>query len=267
MGMKEKVKTRYPQIDIIRGLCLISMIIYHAIWDMVYIYEVNWMWYQSRWAFVWQQSICWTFILLAGFCIPLSSGPVKHGVTVFGGGVLVTVVTLLVMPEQPIIFGVLTLLGTCMILVGSLNRILRKRLTRMYAVCALIVNFLLFAFTYSVNDRFVGFFGVKIANLPDILYRNLFTTFWGLTEQGFFSTDYFSVIPWIFLFLIGYFAYFVLMGTDTEVYVQNPAKRWLQKDNCRAAAWMGRHSLFIYLIHQPVIYIVLWVVFHLHNAS
>lgn len=248
-----KIKVRYPKLDMIRGLCLISMILYHTVWDLVYIYEFNWAWYRSVGAFVWQQSICWTFILLAGFCLPLGTQPIRRGAIVFGGGALITAVTLILMPGQRIVFGVLTLLGSSMILVGVFDKALRKMMMKIPAVLGMIGSFLLFAFTYSVNDKFVGFFGVKLIELPRMLYRNYFTTFLGFPKGGFFSTDYFSIVPWIFLFLTGYFAHFMVMNTG--------ACDFLKKGNCQFFSWMGRHSLLIYMLHQPVIYGILWVVF------
>ena len=43
------------------------MISYHFLWDLVYLYNADIPWYKSHGAHIWQQSICWTFILLAGF--------------------------------------------------------------------------------------------------------------------------------------------------------------------------------------------------------
>lgn len=251
-----KVKVRYPKLDIIRGICLISMILYHAVWDLVYIYEFNWAWYRSIGAFVWQQSISWTFILLAGFCLPLGSRPVRRGAIVFGAGALITAVTLILMPGQRIVFGVLTFLGSCMILVGIFAKVLQKLMAKIPALAGMIGSFLLFAFTYSVNDRFVGFFDVRLMDMPNGIYRNYFTTYLGFPYRGFFSTDYFSLVPWMFLFLTGYFAHFVVMNSG--------AKAFLQTGNNKVLSSIGKHSLLIYMLHQPIVYGVLWVVF---NAS
>ena len=251
----EKVKVRYPKIDILRGLCLISMIIYHTVWDLVYIHGFDWMWYRSDWAFVWQQSICWTFILLSGFCLPMGKHPVRRGVIVFVAGGIITVVTLIVMPEQPIIFGVLTFIGSCTILVGVLNKFLYKKMSLIPVVVGMAISFLLFAFTYSVNDRTVGVFGEELIRLPSILYSNYLTTFLGFPQSGFFSTDYFSIVPWIFLFMAGYFAHFLVFDTN------GGGRTWLQRGHCKPLEWMGRHSLLIYMLHQPFVYGVLWVVF------
>ena len=64
-------KTRYALPDTLRGLTLLSMIAYHGCWDMVYIWGADWPWYHSTGAYLWQQSICWTFILLSGYSFSL----------------------------------------------------------------------------------------------------------------------------------------------------------------------------------------------------
>lgn len=259
----KKQKIRYSKLDIIRGLCLISMIAYHTVWDLVYIYECNWAWYRSISAFLWQQSICWTFILLAGFCLPFGTHPIRRGAIVFGGGALITAVTLIFMPGQRIVFGVLTLLGSSMMLVGIFDRVLQKMMGKFSAIFGMIGCFLLFAFTYSVNDGFSGFFGVKLLELSNTLYKNYFTTFLGFPYKGFFSTDYFSLVPWFFLFLTGYFSHFAVMNVAVDKEGQNRISRWLQRGNCKPLEWMGKHSLLIYVIHQPVIYGILWVLFQI----
>ena len=91
---------RYALLDILRGITLISMIVYHTIWDMVYIFDVDWLWFESPAAYVWQQSICWCFILLSGFCWSLGKHKLKRGLTVFIAGALVSIVTLIVIPEE-----------------------------------------------------------------------------------------------------------------------------------------------------------------------
>ena len=49
---------RYSLLDNLRGLTLISMVMYHTVWDMVYIYENDWDWFKGNQAYIWQQSIC-----------------------------------------------------------------------------------------------------------------------------------------------------------------------------------------------------------------
>ena len=49
------IRLRSGTLDTIRGLTLVSMIVYHACWDLVYLYRFDWGWYRSFWAGIWQQ--------------------------------------------------------------------------------------------------------------------------------------------------------------------------------------------------------------------
>ena len=124
--MDTETRVRYHLLDGIRGIVLISMIVYHCSWNLVYIYGVKWPWYHGTGAYVWQQSICWTFILLSGFCWSMGRQHIKRGLLVFGGGLLVTAVTIAVMPQNRVVFGVLTCIGSCMLLMIPLEKLFRK---------------------------------------------------------------------------------------------------------------------------------------------
>ena len=97
---------RYALLDELRGLDLLSMIGYHACWDLIFLFGMSATWYTGWQGHLWQQSICWVFILLSGFCLPLGHRPLRRGLIVSGAGVLVTAVTLLFMPEDRVVFGV-----------------------------------------------------------------------------------------------------------------------------------------------------------------
>lgn len=64
--MEPQTAARYRLLDELRGLDLISMMLYHGMWDVVFLFGVAQKWYTGRPGFVWQQSICWVFILLSG---------------------------------------------------------------------------------------------------------------------------------------------------------------------------------------------------------
>lgn len=234
-------KTRYALPDTLRGLTLLSMIAYHGCWDMVYILGADWPWYQSSGAYLWQQSICWTFILLSGFSFSLGRRHWRRGWLVFGCGAVVTAVTLVVMPGQEIWFGVLTLLGSCMLL-GAL---LERPLGRVPAGAGLVLSAALFVLTRSVNRGYLGFEGLRLAALPGELYRNMATAYLGFPFPGFRSTDYFSLVPWLFLFLTGYFL-FRLTGKHLAAAPD--------LGRCAPLEALGRRSLLVYMLHQPVLY-------------
>lgn len=144
---------RYALLDELRGLDLVSMMLYHACWDLVFLFDVNMRWYAGTPGRLWQQSICWVFILLSGFCVQLGHHTLRRGAQVFGAGALVTAVTLLFMPEDRVIFGVLTLLGSAMLLTD----LLEKPLRRIPPAAGFAISAVLFALTRNVSGRLSGF--------------------------------------------------------------------------------------------------------------
>lgn len=226
----KSTSTRCALLDELRGLDLISMMLYHGMWDLVYLFGVRAPWYGSWQGELWQQSICWVFILLSGFCLPLGRHPVKRGAMVFWCGALVTAVTLIFMPADAVWFGVLTLLGSAMIITG----LLEKWLEKVPPVVGLAGSFFLFYFTRHAADGYL-----QLGH-------------WLITPPGFLYANYFPLIPWLFLFWTGFYLYHLVGKERLEP---------LHRSVCPPLGWMGRHSLLLYLLHQPVIYGVLTVVF------
>ena len=109
MTEKTGKRVRYQILDELRGLVFLSMVLYHGMWDLVYMFGYEAQWYQETAGYIWQQSICWSFILLSGFCWTFGRKKYRHAGLVFGGGLLVTLVTCVFLPEDRVIFGVLTL--------------------------------------------------------------------------------------------------------------------------------------------------------------
>ena len=171
-------RERYHLLDALRGLTLISMIAYHGMYDLVEIYGADVSWFWDTPGRVWQQSVCWTFILLSGFCWNLGKQPLRRGLTVFGGGILVTAVTFLFMPSQRILFGILTFLGSAMLVQIPLSRLLDK----LPAWAGLAGSALLFILTRDINAGFWGFGALRLGAVPESLYRGFLLTFLGFPE-------------------------------------------------------------------------------------
>ena len=251
---------RYYILDEIRGITLCSMILYHAVWDLVYIFGRNFAWYRSDFAYIWQQSICWCFILLSGFCFSLGRKKMQRWLIVLGAGTIVSVVTHFVMPGQSIRFGVLTMLGSSMLLLGIYEKIMkiianRETIEYKYPIAGLVISFLFFIITRGINLHYLGFEGIRLMRLPNYLYeKGDLMTYIGFTDKDFYSTDYFSVLPWFFLFLSGYFLFHLMRKKDC---LNKMEKIPSLGKNLR---FLGKYSLIIYLLHQPIIYAVLLIV-------
>ena len=232
---------RYSVLDILRGISIISMVLYHTMWDINYIFNKNIVWFKGDLGYIWQQSICITFIFLSGFCFSLSKRKFKRGAFVFLCGGIITAATLIFMPENRVIFGVLTFIGSAMLLLAIIEPIF-KRLNS-------VMGFSLFASLFiAFKNIMYGdmIFGIA---LPRTLYKNLFTAYLGFPPRSFWSNDYFGLFPWFFLFIAGYFA-FRFMSEKNLLCI-------LEKIKCPPIEFIGRHSIIIYMAHQPIVYAAL----------
>ena len=232
-------RERFYFIDTLRGIAVLSMVIYHFIWDLRFIARLPFTSYPNRLDFLWQQSICFCFILVSGFCFYLAKHPFINGIKAFIGGILVSLVTLLFTPDSAIIFGVLTFHGSAMLLILPI----RKYLYKIPPALGAVFSFLVFILIYSINDRSIAF---GLIELPKALYQNIVTTYLGFPYSGFFSADYFPLLPWIFLFLTGFFLCGLLKDSPPKfLYIRVPFFEWI-----------GKKALIIYLLHQPILYAV-----------
>ena len=106
----------------------------------------------------------------------------------------------------------------------------------------------------QLPNGFLGFEGLRLARLPAALYAG--NWFWlGLPDLSRFSSaDYFPLLPWVFLFWCGYFLARCLgPGRLAARMGRAPAP-------LRPLCAVGRHTLLVYMLHQPVIYgaLALW---------
>ena len=236
-------RTRLHLLDALRGLTLISMTGYHGMWNLVHLYGIDGAWFTGPMGYLWQQSICWTFILLAGFCWGLGRNHLKRGLMIFMGGVIVSAVTHLFLPSARITFGILTFTGSAVLLMIPADKLLRK----LPPLPGLAVSGMLFFLLRNVPSGQFGFESLVLGSLPDGLYRNDLTAYLGFPPAGFYSSDYFSLIPWLFLFLCGYFLFRIFRAHGWD-------ERLFARGRLPGLNFLGKHSLIVYLLHQPVLY-------------
>ncbi len=250
---------RLHLLDTLRGLAVLSMIAYHAAWDCKYMLGLPMPWYTNSlgvfsYARLWQQATCWTFIFLSGLCYPLSRSHLKRGLTVFGAGVLVMLVTHLFMPGEAITFGVLTLHGSAMLLFIIVSALWQKRgRTALSSLAAALFCLALFVLTRDLSSGSLGFERLFSLPLPEELYRcGLFGAYIGFTPADFSSSDYFPLLPWVFLFGVGYFLSPLIINRE------QPAR--ILRFNIPPLSFIGRHALLIYLLHQPILALICTVI-------
>lgn len=241
-----KEKGRIHWIDNVRAVAFINMILYHLMFDLVYIFGVNVKWYRGTPGYVWQQAICMTLIFVSGMSCNFSKNNLKRGLVIFVCGMLMTVGTWLFMPSQFIVFGILHFLGIARIIFAFGE----KPLGKLNKMAGFAVAIALFALTKKLPSGYLGIWDKPLWELPDVLYQSKLLFWAGLPHATFSSGDYFPVLPWIFLYLAGYYFFGILKERGIE------GKRF--KD-VPALSFIGKHTLLIYVFHQPVIYGVLTV--------
>ncbi len=191
---------RYHILDWYRAFIIINMIAYHFLWDLCYIYNMDIGWLNEGTGIAWERFICISFIALSGFCWQMSRHHLKNGIIIFICGLLITFATMIVMPESVIKYGVLTFIGSAVLLMILMDKLLRH----IPSVVGALVSLILFISLYNINN---GSILMGVIKLPEIKKGSPLMNFLGFTESSFFSTDYFPILPWIFVFILGYFVY------------------------------------------------------------
>ena len=217
---------RFPILDAWRSLAVVLMLVYHFLYDL-YIFGVM----APERLFgpplhLMQQFICWSFILLAGMSARFSRSNLRRGIVVLlAGGAVVLGAAL---GGQTIRFGILQLLGVSMVLYHFMGQFLQR-----LPPWPLLLGS---GGLYLAAGWWTAHTPVSVPWLYPL----------GFLSPGFFSADYFPLLPWFFLFLMGT----VLGGFCLE----RRESRLLSAPLPGALTWPGRHSLLIYVLHQPVLY-------------
>lgn len=246
----EVKKERVHIFDGLRGLALLIMIAHHTLFDMFFIFGFK----ASEAAFTAVNSFVWIaqylFVIISGACVVFGSSPEKRGTQLFVIGVLITFFTMVFMPSQLIICDVLCLLGFCMMVYS----IVKKVILKIPALVAVPVFLLLFAVTYNIGKGYLGFNNFLRININPEFYTSDALCFFGFHTMTFFSANYWPVFPMIFLFF-------------ASVYLGKAAKDKklagvCYKRLCPPLEFFGRHSLAVYILHQPLIYGILLLIFN-----
>lgn len=244
-------KKRIELLDELRGFAILAMIVHHFFLDVGEVFSANWG-YTAFSKLCVVQPLFWAiFIIISGICSMLSRNTLKRGAAVLGSGLLITLITAVIMPKigmngMEIYFGILSCLGSCMIITGILMPLIKKTNT----ILGMIISVVLFFVTYSISDGSL-FYG--LIDLPAVLYKTNYLMPLGFYNNEFFSADYFALFPWLFMFLFGAFVgKFAKAGAFPQ---------WSYKKRSKLLAFVGRNSLWFYLAHQVVIYALLYLFF------
>lgn len=239
MFVSNKLYNRFWEIDFLRGIAIIMMISYHILFDLKFfgIWDTNLHSLSFR---LFLYPIGTTFLLLVGISLTLSYSraqktiptkqlPIKfllRGLKIFGFGMIITIITWILLPDAFIIFGILHCIGISIILAYPFLQL-------------------------RIPNLFIGIVFI----LSGIILRTMVFEFNWLVWLGFpptdFSTiDYFPLLPWFGVVLIGIFIGRTLYpGYNRTFELPDLSVYKLINFLC----FLGKHSLVIYLLHQPIL--------------
>lgn len=237
------MKQRIWELDVLRGIFMIVIIYFHLMYDLVHLFDlVDLTTPLSR--TLYQMGNDWggtPFLVISGLCATLGSRPVRRGLQVIAGGLVINLVTLgmylLGFADKGIIiyFGVLHCIGTCMLL---------WPVFRKFPTWLLIV------------------LGAAIAAIGLSMKGNAYVDFpWltplGFVERTFTSSDFFPLLPNLGYFFLGAAAGRILYKEKRSLFPQVKQTNFL----IRFFSFFGKNSLILYLLHQPILagLVSLWV--------
>ena len=245
--VKHKNAHRFWEIDVLRGIAIIMMILYHFLFDLNFLknYQIP---LHSLPLLLFLYPIGTLFLLLVGISLTLSYNKaqevltqkqtqwkfIRRGLSIFGAGMLVTLATWIYLPNGFIIFGVLHCIGISIILAYPLLR---------YRVSNLILGVSFIAIGVFLQTIVIGF--------PWLLWL-------GFIPANFYTLDYFPILPWFGVVLIG-----IYLGNTLY---PNRKRRYQIKDLSkniliRVLCFLGRHALIIYLLHQLILVGIIYLFF------
>lgn len=241
---------RLAMLDTARGAALLSMVAFHLAYDLVYLFDVDWPWFRSVWGDLWQASIGWSFVFIAGCSASLSRNTGLRACKLALVALGITCATAVARVDIPVYFGVIHCLALCTAVLSVAKPVVDRMPPAPAAAASLVAALA----TAHLSDGYLGIPGVASIALPEVLYRIDALSFLGLPGPTFASGDYFPLLPYLCVYLAGYFGFRSLAPRASVA-------RLLAKNPVPPLAFAGRHSMAVYLAHQVVLLGALALVF------
>ncbi|MDV0442924.1 heparan-alpha-glucosaminide N-acetyltransferase [Methanorbis rubei] len=236
---------RYWELDAARGVAILLMIAYHIFFQLSFFAPTMIPWFNPY--VMTGAPIAFLFVTIAGASLILFTAKEANipkaakkmfvrGLYILCFAAVITVASWILFPSETVVFGILHLIGCATILA---------------------IPFVVLKISPKITAAF-GIVIIAISPLLSLVRGPAILIPFGITPVGFASLDYEPLIPWFGVMLVG-----VALGMI--FYKGGVRQYFLQKfgEMPRAAsplAFFGRHSLIIYLIHNPIIFGVLVLV-------
>ena len=242
------MKERYHLLDALRGFAIYHVIIFHFLYDVYVVYGLNPDWPYQTWVQLWQRNGCGLFVLVSGMVFALGRNTFKRGLQLQILGLIITLATYVFAPSEVIYYGILTFFGSAM----WLTLLLKGFLQRIPAILGMLASVGCYVLTKDVATGVASSFGRKLFEFPEWLYQDYFAIL-GFHSNSFYSSDYVPLLPHIFLFWFGMYLFAWLR--------ERKLTHLLTGGNYKIFTWPGTHSLEIYILHQPILMGLCYVIF------
>lgn len=234
---------RFWEIDALRGIAITLMVLFHLVYDLVF-FDVLQIDIWSGPVLYIGRSAAMLFVFLVGVSLTLSHSRskvsglqvsfkkyLKRGFHIFLWGLVFTIGSWLLFPDEFIVFGVLHFIGVAIVLSYPLLK---------YRLLNLIGGFMVLFLGGLVENFTVDF--------PWLIWL-------GLTPAGFQTLDYFPLLPWFGITMFGIFTGNMLYPDYRRKYELLDLSR---NPLISALEFLGRKSLMIYIVHQPLLVFILY---------
>jgi uncharacterized membrane protein len=247
----KKPEGRYWELDFLRGFAIILMILFHFIYDLNHIRIIYYKLWEGPFDYA-SKLVASVFFLLVGISLTISYNKTRNTQTIsqirirkfYRGlklillGMIITIISWIIIPSRFVIFGVLHCIGVSIIL--SIPLLSKKNsnlfLGSVIILFGIILNYLTFNVTWLIP---LGFLPPK-----------------------FFSIDFFPFFPWFGIVLVG-------IGIGHYLYPEGKRRYDIDDDmnkkGINRISFIGRHSLHIYFLHQPVLFFIIFILIHFIN--
>lgn len=242
---------RIWEVDAWRGVAITTMVIYHFMWDLRAFAGLNVALQQGFW-FYFQRFTATSFILLVGISLVISYNRARQqkggldglywkffqrGLKILGIGMIITVIIALANAFMPgfqgrIDFGVLHFIGTAIIIAYPFLRF--RWLNLLFAA-------VFFAASYAIKE-------VPVDTLAFVWL--------GFEPPNYYYLDYFPLVHWFSVILIGIFIGNTLYANGERQFSLPDLSSFFP---INVLQFLGRRSLLIYAIHQPILLVLLGV--------
>lgn len=247
------MRQRIKYIDFFRFLAIINMVIYHTYYDLKFVFLMKSLIFDSNIWDILQQYICISFIFLSGISCNYSSKLIKKAFKLSIISVLITIVTAHTSEDLVIYFGIIHFLTVLTIVIFFISKINVNKVNNEILFWIFVLIFIFLKSGVLYRNEFYSKIYIFMSKLP-------FSFVLGFPKNDFFSSDYFPIIPWIFLGVSGY--YF------NETKISKKIEKIFQDIKIpKIITVISQKSLIIYVFHQVVIYTVLYIYFVVYKNN